>query len=351
MDIKAMNAQNENKTVSVVIPSHNRSSMLCETLASVFAQEYRPIEVVVVDDGSTDDTKEAMDAIIRLWQGDKGIELRYIWQEQRGCPAARNRGWRASRGEFLQFLDSDDTVRPQKLGMQVKQLSCAPEVDVVCCGAQYCDGAMRPLEVCWQPEEGTPVEAIRFLVSHDVPVLAPLYRRSVVERAGGFLENVDIGEDVAFEWKVAIVGGRWRFFPDIMCDVRFHSDPNRMTSQMKFMTAEYETAFYRSIWEFAEAEGLCTQLLRDSIAIRLSNSAKAYYARGSIDWGKSCLSEAVRLRGNPRGMKERVYMLPLGWIAATATEASIRAWKRGSGFCARRARRLYKSFTGGYRKG
>ncbi len=107
--------------ISVIIPTHNRAGMIGETLESVFAQDYRPIEVIVVDDGSTDDTEDAVRSFGSRATG--GLSLRYIRQENAGAPAARNRGFRESRGEYIQFLDSDDLIGPKKLSLQVAALT------------------------------------------------------------------------------------------------------------------------------------------------------------------------------------------------------------------------------------
>src|SRR5581483_12146947 len=96
--------------VSVIIPTYNRRDFVREAIASVLAQAYQDFEVIIVDDGSQDDTH----AVIQEFPG-----VRYIYQENRGVSAARNRGVTVSQGEFLAFLDSDDIWRPRKLESQI----------------------------------------------------------------------------------------------------------------------------------------------------------------------------------------------------------------------------------------
>lgn len=100
--------------VSVIIPTYNRAALLCEAVDSVLRQTYRNIEVVVVDDGSTDDTTAAMEKY--------GDRIRYSRRPNAGVNAARNLGLKQSRGEFIAFLDSDDLWAPYKLELQVKLL-------------------------------------------------------------------------------------------------------------------------------------------------------------------------------------------------------------------------------------
>ncbi|OQA02675.1 MAG: Chondroitin synthase [Planctomycetes bacterium ADurb.Bin401] len=93
--------------ISVCIPTYNRKNFLKETLDSVFAQTYKDFEVVIVDDGSTDGTKQMLD--------EKGYKVRYYWQENRGDAAARNKLIELAKGKFISFLDSDDLLYPDAL--------------------------------------------------------------------------------------------------------------------------------------------------------------------------------------------------------------------------------------------
>ena len=97
--------------VSVVIPTYNRSSMLQEAVASVLDQDYRPLELIVVDDGSTDATVE----VVRGF----GAAIRYLRQDRQGVSAARNAGIAAARGQLIALLDSDDLWLPHKLSRQI----------------------------------------------------------------------------------------------------------------------------------------------------------------------------------------------------------------------------------------
>ncbi|MHC4249434.1 MAG: glycosyltransferase family 2 protein [Planctomycetota bacterium] len=107
--------------VSVITPTYNRAGLIGETLESVFAQDYRPVEVIVVDDGSTDDTEN----VVRSFEprARAGLSLRYVRQENSGAPAARNRGFRESKGDYIQFLDSDDSLGRAKLRLQIAALA------------------------------------------------------------------------------------------------------------------------------------------------------------------------------------------------------------------------------------
>ena len=111
--------------VSVIIPTHNRAPLLERALASVAGQSYKNYEVIVVDDGSIDETAQ----ILERWLGK--INLKSLRQTQQGVSAARNRGVQASRGEWLAFLDSDDEWLPEKLELQISYASRNPDISLI----------------------------------------------------------------------------------------------------------------------------------------------------------------------------------------------------------------------------
>jgi len=118
---------NENKipNISVIIPTYNRADLIPEALDSVFAQTYHDFEIIVVDDGSTDNTAEILRPLAE--QG----RLKYIRQNNQGASAARNRGIAEARGNFIAFLDSDDLFEPLKLDLQMKYYQAHPEMGLV----------------------------------------------------------------------------------------------------------------------------------------------------------------------------------------------------------------------------
>jgi glycosyltransferase involved in cell wall biosynthesis len=122
--------------VSAVIPTYNYSRFVVEAVESALAQTYSPVEVVVVDDGSTDDTAERL----RPYRA----RIRYLYQENRGLSGARNAGIRAARGEYVALLDSDDTWKPEKIASQMSLVS-AKGYQVVVCRTAWPKGAAEAL--------------------------------------------------------------------------------------------------------------------------------------------------------------------------------------------------------------
>lgn len=133
--------------MSIIIPSFNRAELLRRSIVSVLAQTFRDFELIVVDDASSDGTRDVVESF-----ADKRIC--YLCHDQNlGAPAARNTGIRAARGQYIAFQDSDDEWLPEKLARQVQMLDAAPsDVGVVYCGYLRWDG-----------------EQARYVPSHHIP--------------------------------------------------------------------------------------------------------------------------------------------------------------------------------------
>ena len=173
---------------SVVIPAYNAERFLDEAIESVLGQTYAPVETIVVDDGSSDRTAE----IARAYDG-----VTLIVQENSGPSAARNRGFAASRGEFVAFHDSDDAMAPDKLAVQVGHLIDNPSVGCVLAEQELLiePGVELPFWVA-----GSEVELA------DEPLVHPMtlvVRRAAFERVGGFDESMRAAEDLDWMLRAA----------------------------------------------------------------------------------------------------------------------------------------------------
>jgi len=175
--------------VSVVIPTYNYARYVPEAIDSVLAQSFEGLEVIVVDDGSTDRTAE----ILRAFGG----QLRDIRQEHRGLSAARNTGIRAARGQYVAFLDSDDLWLPEKVSLQVARLDAEPEVGLVYGEALFFDDS-TPATLTPHSHFGPHPSGriLSWLVRQNViPSPTPMVRRELFERVGLFDETLSACED------------------------------------------------------------------------------------------------------------------------------------------------------------
>ena len=211
--------------VTTIIPVFNRPRQLGEAVESVLAQDYRPIEVLVVDDGSTDDTGVVADRLCSTHP-----EVRVVHQANGGPGRAREAGRRQAQGEFIQYLDSDDLLLPGKFSAQVAGLRDRPE-----CGASYGWTRFRSAagEVAPDPWKGSgrATEAMfpSFLQSRWWDTPTPLYRRSVCDAAGPWTE-LRLEEDWEYDCRVAALGTRLHHHSGYVAEVREQAE-GRLSGQ------------------------------------------------------------------------------------------------------------------------
>ena len=193
-------------TVSVVIPTYNRAGTIARAVESVLQQTYGDLEVIVVDDGSTDATPEVL--------GHFGNRIRVIRQANAGPSAARNHGIRAARGGIVAFLDSDDVWLPQKIERQVQVLAAGgPAMPCCICNAALtrvshgCRTSFELSDINGHLEAGVwlnpaSVLVTRFVLFNQVAAV----RREALEQTGGFREDLWLLEDYDLALKLSLLG-------------------------------------------------------------------------------------------------------------------------------------------------
>jgi len=199
--------------VSVVIPTYNKGPTLKAAVQSVLAQTYNDLEIVIVDDGSTDDTPERVKEL--------GASVRYLRQDRAGVSTARNRGIEESQGRFVAFLDGDDLWLRHKLERQLDVFRREPRIDAVQCGAHLVNNRLDVLETrrC-DPRQDTLMD---FLLFRNLPGLGStlVARRSRIEALGGFGADLVILEDWDLACRFAR-GGALRSLPECLTLYRQH---------------------------------------------------------------------------------------------------------------------------------
>lgn len=200
---------NSNPLVSAIIPTYNRAHIICEAVESALQQTYSNIEVIVVDDGSEDDTL----SLLKQY----GDRIRVVAQANAGPAAARNRGIAVSRGELIAFLDSDDIWLPDKMERQVALLQRAGS-SVPCCLCnilmKWNSGDRASFDIAWlkpSAEEGVWLNVDEVLATRSVLFNQGIViRREVLEKIGGFDESIRYLEDVEFPLRLSLEGP-WAF--------------------------------------------------------------------------------------------------------------------------------------------
>ena len=194
--------------ISVIIPVYNGDRFIMETIDSVIGQYYKNIEIIVVDDGSTD--KSA--SIVKSYKN-----LKYIYQSNKGPSSARNTGITLSKGAYIAFLDCDDIWYPEKLSVQEEFLRNNPDIGFVFAHRKMIteEGIPKPP---WYREH---------LFEKPSPVLgasAILARRNVFEKVGGYNTDFRFGENAEWLSRAKDIGIKMEILDDVLLDQRLHDE-------------------------------------------------------------------------------------------------------------------------------
>ena len=194
--------------VSAIIPVYNGERFLADALKSVMGQAHRPLEIIVVDDGSTDRSAEIVG---------RYPEIRYIYQDNQGPASARNTGLRAAKGEFLTFLDADDLWSGNKLALQMPCFDADPSLQIAM-------GHTQLLIRTESTDDGRVLFEEYGLPWLMMQVGSTLFRKEMLDRIGFFTTELQHGEDV--DWFLRISEQRIprKDVPEVTLYYRWHGN-------------------------------------------------------------------------------------------------------------------------------
>jgi glycosyltransferase involved in cell wall biosynthesis len=194
-----------NSLVSLIIPTYNREEFLLEAIQSVIAQTYRPIECIVVDDGSTDNIRMLVKEI-SISVGES-FSFQYIYQQNLGSQVARNTGTSASTGAFIQYLDSDDLLYPEKIERQVDYLISHPDCEGVFGDWQVGNAAKKVTIIAYKKEDFI----AQILTERCIANFSFLMRREIVEKIGDWDINIKRNQEIDFHLRGILAGGNFEY--------------------------------------------------------------------------------------------------------------------------------------------
>lgn len=294
-------------TVSVIIPCYRQARFLEDCIHSLRAQTYPHWEAVIVDDGSPDDTSLAGARAVAL-----DNRVKFIQRSNGGPSAARNAGLRASKGAYIQFLDADDRLKPDKLFRHAGQLDSDPTLDLVYGNAWYYEDA-EPEKLIRQGFGSDPHEdwiaaaaaqpaapLLQLVQQNTMPICSPVFRRSLLDRAGFMDESMRALEDWEFWIRCANTGARIAFdaAPEAECLIRLHASS---ASQDRAFMLGAELAMRVS----------CMRFLLDKRARRLMLARIGRHLGGQETAER--LATLRQLKKSARGIEERAAL----WTACT----------------------------------
>ena len=303
--------------VSTIIPVRNRPRMIVSAIESVLSQTYDATEVIVSDDGSSDDTVAVAEGMASANPG----RITVIRGPQRGAGGAREAGRLAARGEFIQYLDSDDLLLPRKFDLQVKALRARPE-----CGAAY--GYIRHVDadgkVMSEPfkDSGVVRETLfpTLLMSRWWNTDCPLFRRSVTDAVGPW-SNLRYSQDWEYDGRVGALGTRLAHCPDWVCVQHSHAEA-RQTGHGGWLSPKDRIVFLRSLYRSSLLAGMTSQ----SSQMRSFARWVFYHARYAASAGDEASSKELLGLAREIAGRSTVDMLAFSALARLAGWSRAARW-------------------------
>lgn len=308
--------------VSVIIPCYNAESYITEAIDSALNQTYPNVEVIVVDDGSSDRSIEIIQAYgNRVW-----IES----GSHRGACAARNRGLALSQGEFIQFLDADDLLLPNKLEVQVPILQSGQADLVFCNGYLFGDGRpCRPIKKLLSLP--SPVEADPFLycLSNGFGTEGSLHRRRYLERVGGFREGLQGGQESELHTRLGIAGVKLYKLDNFLFKHRNHNSSTRITRTKK--PPGFMLDLQLGLLNFIEREfpSEFTQLRRNALASQIFQASIHAYRNGAEEDARKGFQQAKRISTEFTYHERSLYKFLANYLNPMSLEIALKRARIG----------------------
>ena len=292
---------------SIIMPTYNRENLIVHSLDSVHAQTYRPVEIIIVDDGSIDNTAHVVDDWRRANEEQKGFHVKYVYQKNAGPSAARNRGLIECRGEFIQFLDSDDLIPPQRLETLAKVFQ-DPECDFIQTGFNgFCANCGEIIENHYgKPDQNQLEVALKGRLWPNT--LRSAFRHSLIASMGPWNEEMTCFEDYEYVIRALLKSHKSIAIRDILASALRGGDM-RITDRLRTR----EGRVFRIHCEQVLCEGIKQRndiplATKKEFASRLYALGFRSNARGWQDLGNRCgeLAESIGVDLDMLGKRRRM---------------------------------------------
>ena len=308
--------------VSVIMPSYNTAGLIAEALDSVFAQDYRDFEVIIINDGSPD-TPE-LERVLTPYRD----RIVYLKQENRRACGARNNGIRSAKGEYVALLDSDDSWEPAFLRKQMEMFERDPSLDMVYCDCVIYGGGPQTGKTFMQtcPSEGeADFEAI-LTERCQAPISGTIVRRKTMMDAGLFDERLAMCDDYEMWLRLAYRGARIGYHREKLAKLRI-GRPNSLSASDAKMQAALVTILsnVKAEWKLtAEQQALLAQKLEQAQALLALEQGKEFLKQREFDKARLHLEQA-----NGQLRRGKLSLTLLGLRIAPGLMASVaQKWER-----------------------
>ena len=289
-----MNITNSKTTlVSVVTPTYNRKNMMLRAVESVWEQTYRPIEMIVVDDGSTDGTEEIAKNFNDKITKDPFFTFIYVKQKNQGPEMARNKGIKLSRGQYIRFLDSDDWLSPEATKNQMAIL--------IKTGAEVCYGNWQDRFADKNDKDmislsaGEMSDPIESLLAHKwCPPFCYLMKKKTAIESGGWRKGYKGIDDHDWILRIAYTGAR---FVHLNKDVGYycqHSGMRISRDDKATWNLSLKKIIFNSI-EWLDKNNAWTEERREALAMSLFYHARRFHKSNNKQQFQECISKLEQI--------------------------------------------------------
>ncbi len=275
-----------NPLVSIVIPCRNAERWIADAIQSALSQTYSPIEVIVIDDGSSDSSRQ----IIESFSDDVVFEF----LEQGGAPRARNKGWKLARGEYIHFLDADDILFPSCVKRKM-ELALSSGADIVYSGGFFynlqADAGNYERQV---PPGKDGAETIAHVIASTIVTTLLLCTRKSCQAVKGFDEELVKGQEHDLLFRMSLGGFNLAYLPEPLSLNRTGHNPDSITSLTLHNPYPHEYLL-RRFEERLRATSLWTPSVRAALACRFYRVGVEYLATGNRLQSAKLFQHATKL--------------------------------------------------------
>jgi glycosyltransferase involved in cell wall biosynthesis len=295
------------KLVTVVVPVYNRSALIEETLDSIWAQTYRPIELIVIDDGSTDPSSRVIEQWIRTRRHDTSFTAKQYYQENGGAGSARNFGFRQSRGDFIQFLDSDDTLHADRIQTVIEVFETTG-CEFIQTGFQgFCTDCGEVFER-WYGNTGKDALDLALEGRLRANTLRSVFARSLLDRVGPWAEDMSCWEDCEFVYRSVAESRKNHIVERLLASARRGGD-NRVSAGLASRSGrELRIRCERALFDRVKSRKEVSRSSLRSFSDRLYGLALRTEAAGWTDLAAECgrLASSVGAGTSGLGRRRRI---------------------------------------------
>jgi glycosyltransferase involved in cell wall biosynthesis len=334
--------------VSVIVPTYNRCEYIKETLDSVYIQSYRPIELLIVDDGSGLETKGKL----LKWASEhntRGFSCRIFFEKHSGAPVARSKGIIESRGSYIQFLDSDDVLDSDKIRLQVEWLQKNPSYEMVL-AAKYplnCNNHIKPPN----NDPIDPEQFLRTVVRRPWwQTMMPLFRKEAIVKAGPWHPDLQCCQDWEYFTRLVCLGVKYGFEPSAKCYVRGKDGRPRLSVRGKEKESRAmvnQVIYLESFWRHVPGYLKTDKQFRNSFVSELNHLAIWLQYHAEMNHAKRALNLSLNIRSKPINALNSVFIRRLNVALGMRTVGRLLTFPtRFREKFIKKAKRYYKSVRG-----